>query len=127
MVISLEHPMGYQDNHKENRVHMSEATLEQFAAAHADGATVIDVREPAEYVSGHVPGAVLAPMSQLSRHTADLDRSRPVYVICASGNRSGAMADYLVRSGFRARSVAGGTSAWVGSGRPVVTGARPTG
>ncbi len=106
---------------------MSEATLEQFAAAHADGATVIDVREPAEYVGGHVPGAVLAPMSQLPSHTAELDRSRPVYVICASGNRSGAMADYLVRAGFTARSVAGGTSAWVSSGRPVVTGARPTG
>ena len=34
---------------------MSEATLEQFAAATADGAHVIDVREPGEYVGGHVP------------------------------------------------------------------------
>ena len=41
---------------------MSEVDLEAFAAAHADGATVIDVREPGEYVGGHVPGAVLMPM-----------------------------------------------------------------
>lgn len=104
---------------------MSEVTLESFAAAHADGAVVIDVREPGEYVGGHVPGAVLVPMGQLPSRTGELDRSRPVYVICASGNRSGAMTDYLRRVGFDARSVAGGTSGWVGTGRPVVTGTRP--
>jgi rhodanese-related sulfurtransferase len=103
---------------------MTETTLEQFAAAHADGAAVIDVREPAEYASGHVPGAVLMPMGQLPSRTGELERTGPVYVICASGNRSGAMADYLVRAGFDARSVAGGTSAWSQSGRPVVVGTR---
>ncbi len=106
---------------------MSEVTLEQFAALHADGAAVIDVREPGEYVGGHVPGAIAMPMSQLPSRTGELDRSREVYVVCASGNRSGAMTDYLVNQGFKARSVAGGTSAWISSGRPVVTGSRPTG
>ena len=105
---------------------MSEVSLEAFAAAHADGAAVIDVREPVEYVGGHVPGAVLMPMGQLPSRTPELDRDRPVYVICASGNRSGAMTDYLVHSGFDALSVAGGTSAWASTGRPVVTGQRPT-
>lgn len=104
---------------------MSEISLEKFASAHADGAAVIDVREPAEYIGGHVPGAVLMPMGQLPSRTGELDRSRPVYVICASGNRSGAMTDYLRQVGFDARSVAGGTSGWVRAGRPVVTGPRP--
>lgn len=105
---------------------MSEVSLEAFAVAHADGATVIDVREPGEYVGGHVPGAVLMPMGQLPSRTSELDPSRTVYVICASGNRSGAMTDYLVHAGFDALSVAGGTSAWASAGRPVVTGQRPT-
>ena len=105
---------------------MSEVSLDAFAAAHADGATVIDVREPGEYVGGHVPGAVLMPMGQLPSRTTELDRNRTVYVICASGNRSGAMTDYLVHAGFDALSVAGGTAAWATSGRPVVTGQRPT-
>ncbi|MFC8503264.1 rhodanese-like domain-containing protein [Pedococcus sp. NPDC057267] len=104
---------------------MSEVALDTFAAAHADGATVIDVREPGEYVGGHVPGAVLVPMGQLPSRVPELDRSRPLYVICASGNRSLAMTDYLRRAGFDAWSVAGGTSAWAHSGRPVVTGTRP--
>ncbi len=101
-------------------------TVGALAAAHADGAVVIDVREPGEYVGGHVPGAVLVPMGQLPSRVAELDRSRPVFVICASGNRSRAMADYLERAGFDARSVDGGTAAWVQSGHPVVRGARPT-
>ncbi|KQZ88439.1 sulfurtransferase [Phycicoccus sp. Root563] len=105
---------------------MSEVSLEAFAAAHDDGACVIDVREPGEYVGGHVPGAVLMPMGQLPSRTSELDRDRTVYVICASGNRSSAMTDYLVHAGFNALSVAGGTSAWATSGRPVVTGQRPT-
>ncbi len=103
---------------------MVEISIEQFAAAHADGATVIDVREPMEYLDGHVPGAVLVPMGQLPSRTAELERSRPVYVICASGNRSSSMTAFLRHIGFDAHSVAGGTSAWTRSGRPVVTGAR---
>ena len=104
---------------------MSDATLEQFAAAHADGAAVVDVREPGEYVGGHVPGALLMPMAHLASRAEQLDRSRPVYVICATGNRSKAMANLLARAGFDARSVDGGTSAWIRSGRPMATGFRP--
>lgn len=101
---------------------MREVSLETFAAAHADGALVIDVREPHEYVGGHVPGARMMPMSQVPSRIADLPRSEPVYVICASGNRSLAVTDYLVRAGVQARSVRGGTGGWKGSGRPVTVG-----
>ncbi|NUR14886.1 rhodanese-like domain-containing protein [Terrabacter sp. C0L_2] len=102
------------------------ATIDELAAATADGAAVVDVREPGEYVGGHVPGAVLMPMGQLPSRVGELDRHRPVYVICASGNRSRAMSDYLARSGFDARSVDGGTAAWAAAGRPVVAGAKPS-
>jgi rhodanese-related sulfurtransferase len=101
----------------------SEVDLDQVAAAGED-AVVVDVREPSEYVQGHVPGAVLMPMGQLSSRMPELDRSRPVYVVCASGGRSGAMTDVLRSNGFDARSVAGGTNAWIQSGRPVEEGSR---
>jgi rhodanese-related sulfurtransferase len=105
---------------------MSQATpeidVEQLAQAAGLGATVIDVRQPAEYVAGHVPSAELVPMGQLPSRLGYLDRDRPVYVVCASGNRSAAMTDLLVASGFDAYSVAGGTAAWAKSGRPVETG-----
>lgn len=104
---------------------MSDATpnidVEQFAHAHAENATVIDVREASEYAGGHVPGARLVPMGQLPGHLDELNRDEPVYVICASGNRSAAMTDLLTQSGINAYSVSGGTTAWAGSGRPLAT------
>ncbi|CAN7342920.1 rhodanese-like domain-containing protein [Terrabacter sp. LjRoot27] len=100
------------------------ASIDELAAAAADGAAVVDVREPGEYVGGHVPGAVLMPMGQLPSRLGELDRHRPVFVICASGNRSRAMSDYLTRAGFDARSVDGGTAAWAAAGRPIVGGAK---
>ena len=99
-----------------------EIDVDQLEAGRS-AATVIDVREPGEYVAGHVPGALLVPMGRLAAHADELDGSRPVYVVCASGNRSAAMADLLVARGFDAYSVAGGTAAWARSGRPVETGA----
>lgn len=103
---------------------MREVDLETFARAHADGGTVIDVREHAEYVTGHVPGARPVPMSHLPSRVDQLPTDRPVYVVCASGNRSLAMTAYLLRAGVDAWSVAGGTEAWKASGRPVVRGPR---
>lgn len=98
--------------------------IHTFAARHADGAYVIDVREPMEYVGGHVPGAELVPMSRITAYLDQLPRDREVFVICQSGNRSLSMASLLERMGVQAISVDGGTSAWAGGGRPIVAGAR---
>lgn len=102
-----------------------EIDIERLERARSDGATVVDVREPGEYVAGHVPGSTLVPMGQLASRLDDLDKARPVYVVCASGNRSAAMTDLLRASGYDAYSVAGGTAAWARSGRPVETGTPP--
>ena len=98
---------------------MREITIDQAAAALDQGAAVIDVREPTEYRTGHLPGAVNIPMGQLAARMGEIDRNRPVYVVCASGNRSSAMTDVLTAAGFDAINVAGGTSAWARSGRPI--------
>ncbi len=101
-----------------------EIDLQTFAAAHADGAFVLDVREPHEYVAGHVPGAQLLPLAHVHARLADVPKGEPVYVICASGNRSKTAASWLRAAGIDAVSVAGGTGGWTGQGRPVVRGAR---
>ena len=95
--------------------------IDTLAAAPSD-AVIIDVRESMEFVRGHVPGAVPLPMSQLASRLGELDRSRRTFVICATGNRSGAMTDLLRARGFDAWNVAGGTAAWVRSGRPLDAG-----
>ncbi|WP_203336217.1 rhodanese-like domain-containing protein [Nocardioides limicola] len=101
---------------------MPEEQIDQVATAVARGAAVIDVREPSEFAQVHAAGAVNIPMGQLAARTGELDMSRPVYVICASGNRSAAMTDLLRGRGFDAINVAGGTAAWLRAGHPVRTG-----
>ncbi|HEX6873968.1 MAG TPA: rhodanese-like domain-containing protein [Micromonosporaceae bacterium] len=105
---------------------MREVDLGTFVTAHAEGATVIDVREPYEYVSGHVPGAELLPLGNLPQQAGRLPRTGKVYVICARGNRSLTAADYLATIGVTAYSVAGGTGAWIRAGHPVVRGDQPS-
>lgn len=101
---------------------VQEVDVHTFAAAHADGALVIDVREPYEYMSGHVPGARLIPLGAVPQRAGELPRSERVYVICASGNRSQTAALWLSQAGLDAWSVAGGTGGWMSAGFPVVYG-----
>lgn len=100
-----------------------EVSVDQVADATHD-ATVVDVREPAEFAQGHIRGAVHMPMGQLAGRMSELDSSRRVHVICASGNRSRAMTDLLRSAGFDAYSVTGGVQAWIQSGRSVEKGIR---
>lgn len=108
---------------------MSERTpevhVDQLATALLAGAMVIDVREAGEYVGGHIPGAVFMPMWQLPGRIDELVWAAPVYVVCASGNRSAAVTDYLLNGGFTAFSVAGGTAGWARSGRDLANGVSP--
>mgnify|MGYP001791398443 CR=1 FL=1 len=104
---------------------MLEVPLSAFAAAHSDGAVVVDVREPGEYVSGHVPGATLVPMGQLTSRLSELPKDGPIYLICASGNRSLSSASYLLRAGSDAHSALDGPGAWTRPGPPVVSGPPP--
>ncbi len=109
------------------RTTIAETSLDDFAAAHATGAVTVDVREPHEYAAGHVPGAVNVPLSQLGTRVGSLARDSkgaPVFVICASGNRSKAGAGLLVKGGVDARPVAGGTAAWISAGPSNVAGSR---
>ncbi len=112
------YPLGYDDPMTPT------VDITTLMARHADGAFVLDVREPHEYLAGHVPGSVLAPMSRITTALGGVPKDRTVHVICQSGNRSRAMADLLRRLGFDAVSVDGGHAAWMSAGRPVVEGPR---
>ncbi len=45
-----------------------------------DDVTIVDVRQPAEYAAGHIPGAVLAPLPDLTDHLDRIDPTKPVVV-----------------------------------------------
>jgi thioredoxin len=102
-----------------------EVDLETFAKAHAGGATVLDVRNPDEYESAHVPGAVLIPLGELAERPDEIPEADPLYVICAVGGRSLAATKALIDAGYNALSVAGGTNGWIERGGDTVTGTSP--
>ena len=77
--------------------------------------TLLDVRQPAEYRAGHLPGAVFIPLPELLDRVGELDPSKPVLTYCRSGNRSRSAAALLLTKGFtRVASLEGGITAWDG-------------
>jgi phage shock protein E len=64
---------------------------------------VLDVRTPAEYADGHIPGAINIPNTQLAARVAELAdaRERDIVVYCRSGNRAAQALEVLEKSGFR--------------------------
>jgi len=102
-----------------------EIDVEALAALQAQGVPIIDVREVDEYVEGHVSGAVLIPLGEVPDRVGEIPADAPVYIICKSGGRSMRAAEFLNAQGFDTTNVAGGTMAWIDSGRPVVVGGEP--
>jgi adenylyltransferase/sulfurtransferase len=87
----------------------------------ADSPALVDVREREEWDEGHLPGAVHVPRSHLESRieSAVPDRSRPVVVYCASGNRSAFAAKTLEELGYEnVVSLAGGFADWKRNGLP---------
>ncbi|HEX7332258.1 MAG TPA: MBL fold metallo-hydrolase [Pyrinomonadaceae bacterium] len=81
---------------------------------------IVDVRRPAEYVSGHVPRALNAPLASLDKSPLPLEKDKLTAVICAGGYRSSAAASLLQQRGFsNLLNVSGGTGAWINAGYPV--------
>ena len=78
----------------------------------AGEALLLDVREAFELQRAKVEGALHIPMRQIAGRVAELPKGRPILVLCHSGARSQAVADWLLPQGFDAANVAGGIDAW---------------
>ena len=91
-------------------------TVEQLAERLKVGKPVLlDVREPSEFASGHVPGARNVPLGRLAAESSRLDPNAATLIICQSGRRSTTAAKQLKRAGFTdVYSIKGGTGAWRG-------------
>jgi rhodanese-related sulfurtransferase len=99
--------------------------VEQLSAVLATGARLVDVRETSEYEAGHVPGAVHVALSTVPEHIDTFRGEGPAYVICQAGGRSQRACEFLAQHGLDVVNIAGGTGAWINSGRAVVTGSNP--
>ena len=89
-----------------------------------EGAKVYDVRERDEYASGHIPGAVNVPLSELAGRENEIQG--PAIVVCQAGGRSARAATHLAEQGKTdIMNLGGGTGAWMQEGREVRSGEQP--
>ena len=104
------------------RVPIAEIDVNDLASLLEQDATLVDVRMPDEFEQARVPGAVLIPLPELPDRIGEITAAGDLYVICKSGARSARACEFLTARGRNAINVAGGTLAWVESGRPTDTG-----
>lgn len=84
-------------------------------AAQPSDVTILDVRQPAEYESGHIPGAVLIPLGELHDRLNELDHDKKIIAQCRSGSRSRSATEILLSAGFNnVFNMEGGFLAWRG-------------
>ncbi|MPZ23960.1 MAG: hypothetical protein GEU28_10550 [Dehalococcoidia bacterium] len=82
--------------------------------------SLVDVREPGEYATGHLPGATLVPVNSVPQRKADLPGDRPILFVCAKGQRSALAAEFAAAMGFKGLyNLEGGTDAWRDAGLPL--------
>ena len=83
---------------------------------------IVDCREQDEWDDAHAEGMTLIPLSVMGQRLAEMDRDRPLIVVCRSGGRSLKAAQQLAAIGFPdVKSMHGGLLAWVEQGNPVVS------
>ena len=78
----------------------------------AEGATLLDVREPNEQAKGTIPGARLIPLGQLRSRLSEIPKDRPLIVYCQSGQRSYYAARLFAQHGYDVRNLSGAYKTW---------------
>ena len=106
---------------------ITEILVNELTTLVENGSLVVDVREPDEYESGHIPGAVLVPLSTVLTNKSEFESDETVYVVCRSGGRSMQACEMLHDVGIsNVVNVAGGTMGWISLGNEIVTGEHPS-
>ena len=84
--------------------------------------TWIDVREPAEWQAGHIPGATLVPLNHLLLSPRKYLQGDSIVFYCAQGVRSAVACEVAAAIGLgQIYNLEGGIQDWVARGFPVVT------
>ncbi len=86
-----------------------------------DEVQIVDVREAPEFIDqlGHLRGATLVPLSQLTERMSEFDKDRPIVAVCRSGVRSAQASVLLTKAGFgQVANLAGGMLRWKLEGFP---------
>ena len=99
-------------------------TVDEAKQMLSNGARIIDVRDPHEYATGHVPGAAVIPVNSVFDRRDELPKDGKIIFVCAIGQRSALGCEMAAAAGLQPDvlyNLEGGTEAWVAAGEPVDT------
>ncbi|MCP0887124.1 rhodanese-like domain-containing protein [Ligilactobacillus sp. WILCCON 0076] len=86
-------------------------TTRELADKLANNITLLDVRTPQEYRSGHISGSKNVPLNKIANYST---KAKEVFVICQSGMRSKQASKVLLKKGYQVVNVRGGMNQWSG-------------
>lgn len=95
--------------------------VDAFEKQIANEGTILDVRTPGEVAEGIIANAVVMDINgaDFSNQIQTLDKSKPVYVYCKAGGRSGRASEMLSALGYEVYDLDGGMDAWKAAGKSV--------
>src|SRR5215470_336085 len=86
-----------------------------------DEIQLVDCREQYEWDAGRIQGAIFIPLNSIMSGAGDdLDKAKPIAVICRTGNRSELATMMFQARGFEAYNVEGGMEAWAAKGYQIL-------
>jgi rhodanese-related sulfurtransferase len=95
-------------------------TADQLPRPLAKSIQIVDVREPTEWVHGHIEGAIHLPLGELMARLDEVPTGQTL-VVCKVGGRSAQAVAWLMQQGRDAVNLDGGLVEWVTAQRPLVS------
>lgn len=110
------------EERKPGKMHVANLNPNDYQNQYVSAAqphSLIDVRSPAEFREGHIPGAVNIDLESLTHRLQEIPRDRPAIFYCRSGRRSEMAANFAAQAGYADVANLGGIIAWQRQGLPV--------
>ncbi|MBB6275207.1 rhodanese-like domain-containing protein [Porphyromonas circumdentaria] len=85
-------------------------------------AVILDVRQPEEYKTGHIKGAILLNAldeQSFEKGLKQMDKTKTYYLYCRSGKRSNMAAQKMQKAGFKVMELKGGLKSWIKAEMPL--------
>ncbi len=92
---------------------MKSITIEELEQLGPSGQVIVDIRSRADYQRGTLPGAVNIPIAEFAGGKWALDKTKPVHILCYTGERSVEAAELLEEAGYDAVNITGGYRAFL--------------
>ena len=92
---------------------MTSITIQELETLNPAEITIIDIRKPEDYTRNTIPHAINIPIENFQNNVPALEREKPVYVLCYTGEKSEAIAEQLEEAGYQVANITGGYRAFL--------------